>query len=250
MGQSQGAQSYGSERTFRGRDRSAPTAAIVGGRHHVGLELLRRQWQDGRCAGAAVHGPPSAPHHRRQSEVETGHGSTIPASRPQEFTTNPLRLGRHGRASARLLDSGGRLQNRHTRSLPGPWLRGRTPSLDLSVKFLRPVTVKSGQVARRRHPAQTSGSHHGPAGRAPGLPSTAGREHSCGGTPHLTCVAVHLPDGQTHPGPSPPVRGAGHARALQWVTLTTDTGLVDGVRRDAGTGGWPVDAPNVPGSST
>ena len=123
-------QTQARERTFTWSDPFA-TAALMGQRS--GLELLSAM------AGGDLPGPPiMATIGVDGLEVESGSVSFLLT--PQEFHFNPLGTV-HGGIISTLLDSAAGCTVHSV--LPAG--RGYT-SLDLSVKFLRPVTLQSGRL--------------------------------------------------------------------------------------------------------
>jgi len=123
-------QTQARERTFRWSDPLA-TAANVGRRG--GLELLTAM-QDGELP------PPPIMETIGIDGIEVTEGQVTFLLTPQEFHYNPLGSV-HGGIISTLLDSAAGCTVHSV--LPAG--RGYT-SLDLTVKFLRPVTVSSGQL--------------------------------------------------------------------------------------------------------
>ena len=120
-------------RTFSWTD-PAQHAALIGGRS--GLELLRAM------SAGELPGPPVM-RLIDMAGMEVEEGSVTVHLDPQEFHYNPLGSV-HGGVLSTLLDTAAACSV-HT-TLPAGV--GYT-SLDLSVKFLRPVTVASGRITTR-----------------------------------------------------------------------------------------------------
>jgi uncharacterized protein (TIGR00369 family) len=117
-------------RTFGWSD-PAPTAALIGRRS--GLDLLR-------AMGAGELPPPPIMQLIDMADLTADEGSVTVTLDPQEFHYNPLG-SMHGGVIATLLDTAAGCSV-HTTLPVGV---GYT-SLDLNVKFLRPITVASGRL--------------------------------------------------------------------------------------------------------
>jgi uncharacterized protein (TIGR00369 family) len=99
--------------------------------HRSGLEILR-------AMGTGEIPPPPVMHTLGMSGVEVEDGTIVFRLQPQEFHYNPLGT-MHGGVLATLMDSATGCAV-HT-TLPAGMAY---TSLDLTVKYLRPVTVRSG----------------------------------------------------------------------------------------------------------
>ena len=117
-------------RTYSWDDPSASVAAMA---HRSGLEILR-------AMGTGEIPPPPVMHTLGMSGVEVNDGLIVFRLQPQEFHYNPLGT-MHGGVLATLLDSATGCAV-HT-TLPAGMAY---TSLDLTVKFLRPVTIRSGML--------------------------------------------------------------------------------------------------------
>src|SRR3954447_23814029 len=117
-------------RTFSWTDPAAP-AALVG--RHTGLELLQ-------AMSSGELPPPPIMRLIDMAEFEAVEGSVTVRLDPQEFHYNPLG-SMHGGVISTLLDTACGCSV-HTLLPAGV---GYT-SLDLSVKFLRPITLDSGRL--------------------------------------------------------------------------------------------------------
>lgn len=115
-------------RTYSWDDPSVSVAAMA---HRSGLEILR-------AMGTGEIPPPPVMHTLGMSGVEVEDGTIVFRLQPQEFHYNPLGT-MHGGVLATLMDSATGCAV-HT-TLPAGMAY---TSLDLTVKFLRPVTVRSG----------------------------------------------------------------------------------------------------------
>jgi uncharacterized protein (TIGR00369 family) len=123
----------GRTRTFSWSD-PAQNARLIGTR--TGLELLQAM------AAGDLPAPPVM-HLIDMAGMEVEEGSVTVHLDPQEFHYNPLG-SMHGGVLSTLLDTAAACSV-HTTLTPG---EGYT-SLDLNVKFLRPVTVATGRITCR-----------------------------------------------------------------------------------------------------
>jgi uncharacterized protein (TIGR00369 family) len=117
-------------RTYTWEDPSISASAMA---HLGGLEILQ-------AMGAGEIPPPPVMHTLGMSGVEVVEGGVVFRLEPQEFHYNPLGT-MHGGVLATLLDSAAGCAV-HT-TLPAGMAY---TSLDLTTKFLRPVTVRSGTL--------------------------------------------------------------------------------------------------------
>jgi uncharacterized protein (TIGR00369 family) len=117
-------------RTYSWED---PTVSVAAMAHLSGLEILQ-------AMGAGEIPPPPVMHTLGMSGAEVEDGLIIFHLEPQEFHYNPLGT-MHGGVLATLLDSAAGCAV-HT-TLPAGVAY---TSLDLTTKFLRPVTVRSGTL--------------------------------------------------------------------------------------------------------
>jgi uncharacterized protein (TIGR00369 family) len=117
-------------RTYSWED---PTISVAAMAHRSGLEILQ-------AMGTGELPPPPVMHTLGMSGIEVAEGRIVFRLQPQEFHYNPLGT-MHGGVLATLLDSAAACAV-HT-TLPAGV--GYT-SLDLTTKFLRPVTVRSGTL--------------------------------------------------------------------------------------------------------
>jgi uncharacterized protein (TIGR00369 family) len=117
-------------RTYTWDDPGISAAAMA---HRSGLEILR-------AMGTGEIPPPPMMHTLGMAGIEVDGGKVVFRLEPQEFHYNPLGT-MHGGVLATLLDSAAGCAV-HT-TLPAGTAY---TSLDLTVKYLRPVTVRSGTL--------------------------------------------------------------------------------------------------------
>jgi uncharacterized protein (TIGR00369 family) len=117
-------------RTYSWDDPGISAAAMA---HRSGLEILR-------AMGTGEIPPPPMMHTLGMAGIEVDGGKVVFRLEPQEFHYNPLGT-MHGGVLATLLDSAAGCAV-HT-TLPAGTAY---TSLDLTVKYLRPVTVRSGTL--------------------------------------------------------------------------------------------------------